>query len=267
MTNNKEFKRPECSTCHMPSPDLYADGGGDLMCLSCTLTYLHMKMAKNSESHKIAEEAVKDKPHSPFGVGVSTKIMYPPTGLVAVYLRSETVDFVKRMAQQMATQNNRMTATPYFFTIKETAVVTAAAGRGDSFSFLNSDCDESYTVDELRDYINNSELPTDAEVFANADGKHFDGLPSKESLLRMLDDGDAQYVADALDMELVDLQTIRLNTNAFFTEQAAQTYLESRGYQYREDSSVWLERADNNPEMDVVWDLIMQIGGIKGWRK
>jgi len=254
-----EFKQ-SCVKCGDTPNTLCRNKNEDLFCLKCRLIDLESLCVNMKHENKLsALDLIKD--HVP-DIVFKKVSKDPPEGLVAVYLKPETVDFIKSMALRMATQNNRMTATPYFFTIRETSVVTAADGRGDSYEFLNRDCDATYTIEEMREYINDRVEETDEDV-ADDDS---DTL-TKETLLDLLDRGCLDELADALDMELLELQTIEVNTNGFFTEKAAEEHLEQRGHRYREGSSVWLEAAPDNPEMDAVWDLIMQIGELKNWRK
>lgn len=160
------------------------------------------------------------------------------------------------LANEMTTQDMRGTRMPHMFQIRDWKKVYDGDLNGNTIIWLDrGNGIEIETVDQLIDYLNDSEVE-----FDEAEIREMWDLWQD----RMYDDS----LKDWLEEKRIELEEYSYTlepeyTNCFLTAKAAQAHLDSNYYHYHKKADVYLNHAWRNPEADLVSEFLCGLVGKK----
>jgi hypothetical protein len=152
-------------------------------------------------------------------------------------LTEETVSFLKELAKEIKSQNNRGTASPYFYVVRNEDEIAIPAESTDEKKYYHHEWCESYTKEELIDAVREC---------------HYD-----DTLLSDEFDFD-DYVRKHCSEYGVGYKYVDENT--FLTEKAYKEHMKLNGHNYRnyKNTYSYLKHASINPEMEKLLKAIME---------
>jgi len=158
-------------------------------------------------------------------------------------LPDNVIAFLKELANEIKTQDNRMTRSPYFYVVRLKEAFAAPADMGDGEPvYCCAEWDEQHTRPEweiiLKEY--NAERPKS----------------EWRSLDEFLDDDCVAYGTHFVDMD----------DNVFLTEKGYKQHMELNGHNYRSKQGPvqsYVKYAGRNPEMEQLLDAIMAFADVK----
>lgn len=164
-----------------------------------------------------------------------------------VELPDEHVAFLKELAHELKTQNNRATAAPYFFVVQGKRETAAPRGHGDDRYYVR-EWAESFDLDGLREALK--------ERFHEDLG--FDPEEAKATFDVYVD----RFIQN--DCDVYGQASVIVEDNAFLTFKGFKEHMELNGHNYRHLSEVqsYLKHAFRNPELDKLWKAILAFADI-----
>ena len=146
---------------------------------------------------------------------------------------------IKAFLQEMATQDNRCTAAPYFYTIRDTVRI--------------------YGVDS--DYDSDGCIFTDPDI----DDACFE---TYDEYLKCCEDDEDYKPKEEDDLQLTHFKYQYVFKGMFLTESAAKKHLELNKHKYSDKAVVYVDHAFRSPELkQFFFDLFEHFGIDKGnWR-
>lgn len=151
-----------------------------------------------------------------------------------IEISDESYEFLKNLISEIDTQDNRATASPYYYVVqerKERVIPFASPGSGDATLYFTED--GLVRSHELMDIY---ETKTEEEAIQKW-GKNY---PEEEPVV-------LDYYHD--DAEL---------SNVFFTEKAIKKHIEANHYHWREPRD-YVKHAWRNPEMESLFKAVREI--------
>jgi len=175
-------------------------------------------------------------------------------------ITQEDLQFLKELAHELKTQDNRCTANP-FHAIKTTERIYGASNGYSDGAVVMSD-GETYaeSIEELKD--NWLELSKDWE-----DYPEIDGFESREEFNQLVGDihslenwFDVESFINAYDEKFSDFEVVEYFEyqklqNVFLTEKACKKHIELNSYHYNEPID-YVDCAWRNPEFDRLIEII-----------
>ena len=146
-----------------------------------------------------------------------------------ITISDEAVEFISHFVKELDTQDNRMTASPYFYVVRGVKVLTAADDRGCDYMYYSPNDSESYTEEQVKEYCVENELDFD---------DHVEGL------------------------EKFNIQEVDEDENVFFTFEGYKRHIALNGHNYRhyERFNSYVKHAFRNPEIESLLKTIREIG-------
>jgi len=142
------------------------------------------------------------------------------------------------LAKEYTTQNNRMTAKPYLFQIREQKKVYDSGCNGAyEFWYDPDELEELESIEDFKSYYD--DFPDDVDCISDLDLYHDEWLDEK-NLIKSSYSWEPVY------------------KNAFFTAKACKEHIESNHYHYNEPTD-YLNFAWRNPEMDLISNLLIHL--------
>lgn len=150
-----------------------------------------------------------------------------------IEISKESLDFVRKLVTEIAEQDNRITADPYFFVIQEEQIKVVPDGCGDFVRWAHS---EGGLLDEreVREFLEDTERPID------------DLAESCDELTRY--DCVKEWVTPE-------------NHNVFFTEAAIEKHISENDYHWRGKTRTYVRHAWRNPEMAAIMKALREVAG------
>ena len=160
----------------------------------------------------------------------------------SIEVTDEMYDFLINLSNELNSQNNRGTASPYFYQIQTQDEILVPEGCGTEF-YIDDDGNRYETDDELNDLISEVlEIPIE-EVLGMDKGKK--GNLILENL-------------DELDLRIVNLDYKDKYENAFLTEKACKEHINTNSYHYNEPVD-YLSYSFRNPELEKVLEFLKEL--------
>lgn len=161
-----------------------------------------------------------------------------------ITISDEIAEFLKETAHQLETQDNRHTDTP-IFRIYDKQKIEKRDGCGDHIARLDYEGAEEHYCHVCTEILEESDYDYDKLPVIGQDGCYCDGLD------------DAHWTYDIV-LRPADST---YDGVAFFTEKAAQEYLDANRYHFNEGAVVFAESAFRNWELKDTIKAIKEIGG------
>jgi hypothetical protein len=167
-----------------------------------------------------------------------------------IEVSDEMYDKLIELATEMTTQDPRGTRMPHMFQIRDWKKVYDAELNGDTHILLDrGNCIEIETVEELIDYINDSEVEF-----------------NEKEIREMWEDDSNSDLSDWIEDHAPDLEHHSYSlapeySNCFLTAKAAQAHLDANYYHYHKNADVYLKHAWRNPEADVISTFLCGLVG------
>lgn len=170
-----------------------------------------------------------------------------------VAISDEYYDFLVNLSRELNTQDNRGTASPYFYQVKQKKKVPGPDGNGE------------------REWLDPSGEPCDEDERSRAIADHqgWDDLPDHEinELLETLDDYYKESVLWKLGYSEYWYTWEDEWENAFLTEKACKEHIRLNHYHYNEPVD-FLTHATRNPELEKLISFLKMFPGEvwKAWK-
>jgi len=142
----------------------------------------------------------------------------------------ESLDFVRGLMSAIDEQDNRCTASPYFYVIRDEEYRAVPEGCGDESRYMYDG--ESFTYEQLK------------EMFS----EEMSGMPFEDFL-------ESHYV-ESYDVKKESMTPE--NHNVFFTEKACLRHLEQNRHHFRNPYS-YVRHAFRNPEIENIFKVLREI--------
>lgn len=170
-----------------------------------------------------------------------------------IEVSDEIYESLMNISKEMTTQDNRCTAMPYFFQVRETKEIPAHDGSGDQV-WYNHDCElEVRTRDEKIEW-----LCEDADSMSGH-------LKSKEEIKEQfenLDDYDIDSLLEEKGFCKYNVQEHFEYSNAFFTSKACDEHIRINRHNLTNPVN-YLSHAFRNPEMELISKFLCELSGGK----
>jgi len=151
-----------------------------------------------------------------------------------VEITKSACQFLKQLAKEVKTQDNRCTASPYYYAVEEDEeIVGIDTGWTDDVRWVSEDGEYRLTFDELV-----------------ASGDH-EGMPTDEL--------EAEEWLEAHGWEKVGVLTRSRYSNVFLTEKAVREHIQANHYHYKNPRD-FLFFAGRNPEMKCLIETVVEVG-------
>jgi len=147
-----------------------------------------------------------------------------------IEISEESFGFLKQFIQDVDSQDNRATAKPYFYVIRDTETVAAPEGHGDEIRYMwDGDVMTKESVEE-----------------------HLREFDDTKTIQDLLDDGTIE------EFDVMTQYITPENHNIFFTEKACHEHMESNHYHFRKPHS-YIRHAWRNPEIEKLFEAVREI--------
>ncbi len=154
-----------------------------------------------------------------------------------ICIPEESYNFMKDLAQKMKKQDNRSTASPHLYMIREKYKEYNLHGEGEFSEYV---CEgESYDKDQVIEYMRENYL---------------EDLTDEECMEKAEEDGYVEYTYN------LETRFSETNPNVFLTEDAAKKHLKLNNYHFHGGFD-YIIHAWRNPEMEMLFKVIADIGG------
>jgi hypothetical protein len=197
-------------------------------------------------------------------------------------LPPESLSFLKDLMTRINTQDNRCTASPFYYVIHERVECATAEEYADKSFWVNSDGD---TVAEVVDLASTT---LDSIDIAKDPDKNKSGYPTLREYLKqhILEDYDpdepdedvpervrrltelaehdnydlSDYAEEEFEIRLVHIKYEDRYTGMFLTEQACETHIKENHYHYKNPRS-YVMHAWRNPELEQLLEILGALVG------
>lgn len=179
---------------------------------------------------------------------------------------TKTIEIPKNMydnlivlAKEYATQNNRGTANPVYFSIESTISIPAFQGCGD-YTEYRLDSETAITcLKDIESYLYDDNELINEEM--NADYNKLKDINEDIGTL-----GFAIFMEEYLpDFEEISYSYDKVYDNCFLTAKACEEHIHKNHYHYNEPKS-YAKYGWRNPELELIGDLLMYLGKLKNER-
>lgn len=149
-----------------------------------------------------------------------------------ITVSDETAEFISNFVNQIETQDNRSTASPYYYVVRCVKLLTAADSRGCAYQYYDSDACESFTEEQLRQHCDENDIE-DVEAYIESES-----------------------------LEKIEVQEVDEYVNVFFTYDGYKKHIKLNGHNYRhcEKFDSYVMHAFRNPEIEGLLKSIKEIG-------
>lgn len=167
------------------------------------------------------------------------------------------MEYVSNFIKQMNEQDNRSTATPYFYQIEDIDYV--ASYHEDEWDRLVvvKDCEPvatGETIQEICSQLIEDERFTEND-FVDADGDGVDFIWELEDKLQ------------SSDMQVYREKKTEKYSGCFFTETDAKAHLESNSHHYSSEARTYVQHCWRAPELEQFFKSVGEICGVSYQRK
>jgi hypothetical protein len=158
----------------------------------------------------------------------------------------DSLDFIKNLSHEILSQDNRMTATPYFYVIRDKVVQCVPEGCGS---------ETRYALDHP-EYLMTKE-DTEAHILENYSDEITEEYSIEDKLSDMISEGSITEYD-------IDVQTITPeNHNIFFTETACKKHLCANMHHFKSPST-YVRHAWRNPEIETLLNIVHELAKQEG---
>jgi len=162
-----------------------------------------------------------------------------------IEVTDEMYEFLMNLSKEIKEQDNRATAMPYFFQVRETKEIAAHEGCGNEVWWST-------------DY--ETELRTDADKveWIKEHPEHFDEYEDKE-LINEIDELDCWQLDDFLrydDFQKFYVDTDYTYSNTFFTSKACDEHIRINRHNLKQPVN-YLNHAYRNEEMEMIFKFLL----------
>lgn len=191
-----------------------------------------------------------------------------------IQISDGTYAFLKNLAEKLNTQDNRMTANPRYYAIREKdRIYGVEDGYADEFVYVDRDGEvECETLEEAFEceceYNDIEKISGETAIDAikrewtNKKYCFFSRVVGTYSKLKA-DDSDEEILVDLLCWRKVGIRYTEKFSNCFLTEEAANRHIEINGHNLKSPDT-FLFHAYRNEELDMVIKAIKEIGESNG---
>jgi len=170
-----------------------------------------------------------------------------------IEISDELYDQLMDLSKEMMTQDNRCTAYPIFYQIRDWKRVYDSELNGSNYILIdrNGDYITIESAEDLMSYLEYRDIEFDKE--------EIEGLweDYQTEFGWELD----EYLEDKglTDLEKMSYSMEPVYTNAFLTEKEAQRHLESNDYHYHRDADTYVNHGWRNNDMQILHNLAKEI--------
>jgi len=174
--------------------------------------------------------------------------------------KTEAIDWLRNFITELNTQDNRVTATPYYYQIrKPIRTYGFACTHSDYWVWMHEDGYE-VTNENIQESVRQllAEDISEFEAFLKA----HDIDPDKP-----ISNGDAELLSEWLDIEKVYYRDTYKLEGCFFTEKAVLRHIRENQHNLPAEIDTYLQHAYRNPELQRLFEAIGEVVGVHYERK
>lgn len=189
-----------------------------------------------------------------------------------IEISDELFEKLKYLSNEIKTQDNRGTASPYFFQIKTEKFIPSDGDiTYDKIIFYNYGQEFQLEDDyeNILEYLKEQIYDLNIEVIQECDGysdeNNFGNLDEDcceediEKLLRQyIDEDDANTILENIGFHKLYLQKISILENVFLTEKSIREHIKCNLYHYDEPTT-YVSYAYRNPDMETIFEFLKEI--------
>jgi CRISPR/Cas system-associated exonuclease Cas4 (RecB family) len=189
-----------------------------------------------------------------------------------IEISDELFEKLKYLSNEIKTQDNRGTASPYFFQIStEKFIPTDDSIDFDKVTWYNYgqekelESDYESQIQYLKEEITDLDTNTIQECDGFSDDNDFGNLDNDcteedvELLLRKyIDEDNIETVLENIGFHKFYLQKIQILENVFLTEKSIRTHIENNVYHYA-NPKTYVSYAYRNPDMETIFEFLNEI--------
>jgi hypothetical protein len=166
-----------------------------------------------------------------------------------IEVEDEVYNKLIQLANEMTTQDPRGTRMPHIFQIRDWKKVYDFNLNGDNRIWVGDYETEIETFEELKEYLDNSDIPYEEEVLLDLWENDSDfGLPD-------------WIEENCPDLKECTYSMEQFFVNSFLTAKSAEEHLRRNYYHYHKDADVYLNHAWRNPEAELVSSFLCGLVG------
>lgn len=194
--------------------------------------------------------------------------------MAVVTISDEHLDFLKKLMTAVNTQDNRCTASPFYFCVRDMREVLTPEGCGEYSKYIDEEGSciahdlpglRKYLAETYPEEIKDASVDVDLDLLdADMDAPEEDVFDSitAEALSRItaMDDLDVEMFAEEHAIRHVDYTKEPVYTGFFFTEEACEAHIAANKHHYHEPVS-YVAYAFRNPELE---QLLEALGALTG---
>jgi hypothetical protein len=172
---------------------------------------------------------------------------------------------LKRMGEALKTQDNRITADPYFFQVQDKKKVWGISSEFDhsGFAWIDPNRDEALSEsvvsspeykDRLIETIMEYELDVSYCSDIEDDGDYFYDKPEEDILLilRSISISDLEAILRMNEYEKAYYRSEEVLANCFFDEKSIKDHIKSNRHHYTSEVNDYISYAYRNPDMEAI---------------
>jgi hypothetical protein len=172
-----------------------------------------------------------------------------------IQISDETYEFLKELAEKLKTQDNRCTANPRYYAIREKDKIYGMEdGYTDDYVYVKDDSE--WECDTLEEAF---ECECEAEGVKTREGETYIGAARREWYSSQHGFSDEEMLLELFGWRRVGIRHIEKFSNCFLTEEAAKQHIRINGHNLRSPDT-FLFHAYRNQELDMVIKAILEIG-------
>lgn len=165
-------------------------------------------------------------------------------------VNSKAMQYLREFIIKMNTQDNRCTATPFYYTIRSSRYAPCYDGCGDSYIVVSKHCSETYWRGEsLSDIVYEM---IEGEYISHDDIDSVDLDCDIEANLFL--EGEYYIYPEVKEWE---------ERGVFFTETDAENHLKANYYHYSSDAHTYVKHAWRAPELEQFFKSVGHVCGVE----
>jgi len=171
-----------------------------------------------------------------------------------IEISDEMYDSLVEISTLIKTQDNRCTASPYFFQVQTSKEVPTCEGCGEEIWVDNDGC-ELRNEKEIREYISEKIFENDESMLELTDEE---ALIKTEEIVDKMDSYDLyEYLENRKydNWRKVNVTEIYQYENVFFTEKACREHIRINGHNLNKPRT-YINYAFRNPEMELIINFL-----------
>lgn len=171
-----------------------------------------------------------------------------------IEIEDELYERLMFLSNEIKTQDNRMTATPYFFQITERVEEPCWEEHYDKYIWTSWNLEYETIADEYEKML--EFLQDDIDSYRDNITQWLCDNDLEDVTVSELDEDQMEELFKYLEFYKVPVKQVVKTHNAFLTEKSVKAHIESNRHHYSGKVGDYLEYAFRNPDLETVFDFL-----------